>query len=103
VDWLVRDGLLVHEPIVADVVEDRVQGIPSRTVRYRFLRATGVTKSYIRQLERARQAVALLEQGVSVLDTAYQVGYADQAHLTRSLKRFIGQTPAQIARVNPPE
>lgn len=26
-----------------------------------------------------------------------QVGYADQAHLNRSLKRFIGQTPSQIA------
>ena len=27
-------------------------------------------------------------------------GYADQPHLTRSLKRFAGQTPSQIA-VNP--
>ena len=31
----------------------------------------------------------------------YHAGYADQPHLTRSLKRFIGQTPAQILRSNP--
>lgn len=29
-------------------------------------------------------------------DVAYQAGYADQPHLTRSLKRFVGQTPGQI-------
>jgi AraC-like DNA-binding protein len=40
----------------------------------------------------------LLQQGVSILDTVYEVGYADQAHMTRSLKRLIGQTPTQIAR-----
>jgi hypothetical protein len=25
-----------------------------------------------------------------------RTGYADQAHLTRSVKRFIGQTPSHI-------
>jgi AraC-like DNA-binding protein len=38
-----------------------------------------------------------LRQGVSILDTVEQAGYADQPHLTRSLKRLIGQTPAQLA------
>ncbi|MGH9628219.1 MAG: hypothetical protein ACRD7E_07755 [Bryobacteraceae bacterium] len=31
-----------------------------------------------------------------MLDVAYEAGYFDQAHLTRSLKRLIGQTPADI-------
>jgi methylphosphotriester-DNA--protein-cysteine methyltransferase len=53
----------------------------------------------LEQIERAQQAAALLEQGVSLLDVVYQVGYADQPHMTRSLKRFIGQTPAQIAHL----
>jgi AraC-like DNA-binding protein len=39
-----------------------------------------------------------LKQGVSILDTVYEAGYFDQAHLTRSLKHLIGQTPAQIIR-----
>jgi AraC-like DNA-binding protein len=28
---------------------------------------------------------------------ARRAGYVDQPHLTRSLKRFVGQTPSQIA------
>jgi methylphosphotriester-DNA--protein-cysteine methyltransferase len=39
-----------------------------------------------------------LKQGVSILDTVHEAGYFDQAHLTRSLKYLIGQTPAKIAR-----
>jgi hypothetical protein len=34
----------------------------------------------------------------SILDTVDLAGYADQPHLTGSLKRYMGQTPAQILR-----
>jgi AraC-like DNA-binding protein len=97
VDRLVRGGLLMYEPVVESILDERPKTMPSRTARHRFLRATGLTKSYIHQVERAKHAVTLLEQGVSILDTVYQTGYADQAHLTRSFKRLIGQSPAQIA------
>ena len=50
----------------------------------------------IRQIERARYAMTLLCQGTSILDTVYKAGYYDQSHMTNSLKRFLGQTPAQI-------
>lgn len=63
-----------------------------------FLRATGMTYSTWRQIERARHATNLLREGVSILDTAYQAGYFDQSHLTRSLTQRIGQTPAEIIR-----
>ncbi|MCL4303751.1 MAG: hypothetical protein KJ077_49150 [Anaerolineae bacterium] len=36
-------------------------------------------------------------------DVVYQAGYADQPHLTRSLKHFVGQTPAQIIRLSQSE
>jgi transcriptional regulator GlxA family with amidase domain len=40
-----------------------------------------------------------LRDGAAPLaDVAVDTGYFDQAHLTRSLRHFIGQTPAQIAR-----
>jgi methylphosphotriester-DNA--protein-cysteine methyltransferase len=91
--------LLLCDPVVNAVLQDQPQEISLRTVRRRFLFATGLTPKLIEQIKRAQQATALLEQGVSILDVAHQVGYADQPHMTRSLKRFIGQTPAQIARV----
>ncbi len=93
---LVRDGLLVREPIVDAALGGQLQELSLRSVQRRFLQATGLTHSTIRQIERARQAAALLEQGVSILDTVEQTGYADQPHLTRALKRLIGQTPGQL-------
>jgi hypothetical protein len=97
VDWLARDGLLVHDPLVDAVLNGTPPAISQRTLQRRFLGATGLTQGTFYQIERARQAVRLLKQGVSILDTAYQAGYFDQSHMTRSLKQFVGQTPAQIA------
>jgi hypothetical protein len=80
------------------VPDNHLSELAPRTVRHRFRHATGLTQTYIRQMQRAQQAVALLQQGTSIPDTVYELGYFDQPHLTRSLKRFIGTTPAQIAR-----
>lgn len=93
---LVRQELLVQESVVEAVLQNRPLELSLRSVQRRFLRATGLTHSTLDQIERARQAVTLLEQGVSIADAVYQAGYADQPHLTRSLKRFMGQTPGQI-------
>lgn len=102
VDRLVRDGLLVREPVVDAVLQDQPLALSSRSVQRRFLHATGLTHSSIRQIARARQAMTLLQRGVPILDTVYEVGYTDQPHMTKSLKHFIGQTPAQIARMSQP-
>jgi AraC-like DNA-binding protein len=103
IDRLVREDVLVRDPVVNTVLQDQPQEMASRTVRHRFLRATGLTQSHIRQAERAQRAEALLQRGVSILDTVYEAGYYDQPHLTRSLKQWIGHTPAQIIRMSEPE
>jgi hypothetical protein len=102
VDRLVREDVLVCDPVVNAVLQGHPQEVSSRTARNRFLRATGLTQSHIRQVERAQRAAELLKQGVSILDTVYEVGYFDQPHLTRSLKQWIGHTPAQIMRMSKP-
>ena len=38
-------------------------------------------------------AKRLLEQGVSPVDTALQVGFSDQSHFTNYFSRFIGLSP----------
>ena len=95
---LVHDGLIVMDPAVTAALTGQPQGRTIRTTQRHFLKTTGVTRSTIRQIERARQATNLLKQGVSILDAVYEAGYYDQAHLTRSLVHFIGQTPGQIIR-----
>lgn len=98
VNRLVRNDLLVRDPVVNGVLQDQPQDFSIRTIRRRFLHVTGVTHSTIRQIERARKALALLQSGASILDTVHETGYFDQPHLTKSLKYLMGVTPAQIAR-----
>lgn len=98
VNQLVRNEVLVHDPLVDHVRHGRVPDMPSRTVRHRFAQATGLTQSHVYQWERAQQAAVLLQQGTSILDTLEATGYFDQSHLTKALKRFVGQTPAQLLR-----
>lgn len=93
---LVRQGLLVHDPVVDAVLQNQRIEFSKRTVERRFLRATGLTHGTLNQIERARQSATLLEQGLPIADAVFQGGYADQPHLTRSLKRFVGVTPAQV-------
>ncbi|MCB0210948.1 MAG: helix-turn-helix transcriptional regulator [Anaerolineae bacterium] len=97
---LMREGLLVRDPVVEAVLQNQPLDMSLRSAQRRFLRATGLTRGTFEQIERARQAVNLLEQGTSIVDAVYHAGYADQPHLTRSLKRFVGQTPAQILRTD---
>jgi AraC-like DNA-binding protein len=103
VDCLVHKDLLARDPLVDAALEGHLKDPDPRTVQRHFLRTTGLTQSAVRQIERARYATRLLQQGVSILDTVEQAGYFDQPHLTRSLKHFIGQTPAQIREQSRPE
>jgi Helix-turn-helix domain len=98
VNRLIREGVLVRDPVVEAAILGQTPDMSIRSLQYRFLQATGLTHKTIQQIERARSAVPLLEQGTPVLDTAFGLGYFDQAHLTNSLKRFIGKTLEQIAQ-----
>jgi AraC-like DNA-binding protein len=98
IDRLVREELLAFDPLVGAVLDGRGRDLSPRSVQSRFLRATGITQVTVKQIERATEAVAMLERGVSIADTIFEAGYFDQAHLTRSLKRFTGRTPGEIAR-----
>jgi AraC-like DNA-binding protein len=97
VDMLAREEVLAHDPIVEAVLQGQQPEIAPRTLRHRFLQATGLAHGRIYQIERAQRAAALLESGVPILEAVAELGYYDQPHLTRSLKRFIGYTPAQLA------
>lgn len=92
----VSQGLILHDPVVAESLQDDVDGQSKRTLQRRVARATGLTRSTIMQIARAEKAVEPLGNGLSPQDVALLLGYADQPHLTRSLRRFIGQTPAQV-------
>lgn len=100
---LIRAGLLMHDPIVSAALGGKTPDLSPRAVQYRFMQATGLSHKRIQQIERARQAMALLQNGTSILEATFESGYFDQSHMTNSLRRFIGQTPAQLARTDSSE
>jgi AraC-like DNA-binding protein len=93
---LAQAGLLVHDPVVAAALSGEVEGLSTRSVERRVARSTGLNRGAIERIRRAERAVELLSRGVPPADVAGRTGYADQPHLTRSLRRFVGQTPSQI-------
>jgi AraC-like DNA-binding protein len=92
VQRLARSGVLARDAVVDGVL------LSLRSTQRHFLRSTGMSYAKFRQIERARFATILLREGVAILDVVERAGYFDQAHLTRSLRRFIGETPARLAR-----
>jgi AraC-like DNA-binding protein len=40
----------------------------------------------------------LLREGAPIADVVWQCGFYDHAHLTRSLRQWIGKTPTEINR-----
>jgi len=95
---LVKSGLIARNSIVDAALRGEPQALSLRSTQRHFLRATGMTQTTFRQIERARHATNLLKRGFSIADTVHEAGFFDQAHLSRSLKHLIGQTPAKIAR-----
>jgi hypothetical protein len=97
VDRLIRRELIVRDEIVEGLVEGRPRAISERSVQRHFLLSMGMTAKRLEQIQRARRAAALLQGGRRPVDVALELGYADQPHLTRSLKAILGKTPRQIA------
>jgi AraC-like DNA-binding protein len=103
VEKLLQRGLLARDRVVEDALAGRAQSLTPRTVQRHFRRTTGLTQSTIARIERARAAAEHLKRGEAVLDVVHTAGYADQPHLTNTLKRLIGRTPAQLAGLKPSE
>ncbi|BAL96442.1 AraC family transcriptional regulator [Rubrivivax gelatinosus] len=76
----------------------RQLGVGERTLERLLHTATGRPPRYWHGLARARRAARALATAEPLADLAAQHGYADQAHLTRELRAWFGQTPAALRR-----
>jgi hypothetical protein len=96
VDRLVREGVVVRDPLVADVLQGRTPAVSARTVERRFRAATGLTRRAVAQIERVRSAATALATGASVHDVIAHHGYYDEPHLARGLRRYVGRSAQQV-------
>ncbi|MEZ5427660.1 MAG: AraC family transcriptional regulator [Pyrinomonadaceae bacterium] len=65
-----------------------------------FKKHTGLPPhAYLEQI-RVNRAKELLRSGTSIIETANELGFFDQSHLTKTFKRFAGTTPGQYLQGN---
>ncbi|HEX4723042.1 MAG TPA: helix-turn-helix domain-containing protein [Pseudonocardiaceae bacterium] len=65
-----------------------------------FTRELGVSLTAYRNRVRVGRAVTRLTEGGTSLSTlAADLGFADQAHLTRTIRRQLGHTPTSLRRL----
>lgn len=96
VQRLANKGLLARDPEVTAWLDDELPELSTRTRQRRFQSVVGMSHTSLRQIERARFAVQLLRERISIADVVWRCGYYDHAHLTRSLRRWIGIPPSSI-------
>ncbi|MBP7857914.1 helix-turn-helix transcriptional regulator [Candidatus Saccharibacteria bacterium] len=93
---LIQRRFLKNDDIVEGVLSSKPLAASKRSVQNHFQHTTGITKKDFEQIRRAQEAVRLLQEGVKPVDVASSVGYSDQAHLTRSIKKIMGHLPSDI-------
>ncbi|MFE9558899.1 helix-turn-helix domain-containing protein [Streptomyces sp. NPDC006703] len=81
----------------------KLLGVSPYRLSRAFPRELGVTVTHYRQRVRIGRALDRLEAGENSLSTlAADLGYADQAHLTRTMRQYLGHTPAALRRLLTP-
>jgi AraC-like DNA-binding protein len=101
IDRLVRQGLIRSEPVVDLILSNQLpaSSLTPRSLQRRFQQATGLSHRAVKNIDRARKAMGLLETGTPIFDVIHDLGFVDQPHLTKTLKHLVGLTPGQISGV----
>mgnify|MGYP002278480471 CR=1 FL=1 len=72
-------------------------GVSERHLRRTFQQAVGMSLKDYGQIVRFHRALRMLVSSqIKPAEVAYECGYADQAHMARSFKRFGGFTPSRV-------
>lgn len=73
-------------------------GISDRQLRRRFTRVVGLPPKSFAVCQRIIGALKLMVMNpeLSISDVVYQVGFADQSHLTNTFQQYLRTTPAKL-------
>jgi AraC-like DNA-binding protein len=107
---VIGDGVLAaaaREAVLADVPEAAtlcglagLLGVSPFRLSRVFSRQTGVSLTRYRNRVRVGRAMDRISEGETALaDLAQDLGFADQAHLTRTVREHVGRTPVALRRL----
>lgn len=95
-----KKRVLRSNDLVAQVLKGSTDPAPDRTVQHNFMRTTGITQTDFRLIRRAQEAVRRLKAGGAGADVAAELGYADQPHMIKSIKKIMGCLPSDLEAVH---
>jgi AraC-like DNA-binding protein len=95
VAWTAAAIRSVHGSVSVDDIGRRLSLSRSRLAQ-RFLERTGVTPKRFARIVRFHRALSLLAHSESIITTAAETGYYDQAHMYRDFTEFACMTPGEF-------
>jgi hypothetical protein len=98
VDAFVAAGVLVRDPLVAEVLDGGSPDVSPRTVQRRVAATTGLTLGTIRQIARAREAALRLGPWHPRSSRWCTSWASTTSRISRALGRFIGRTATELAQ-----
>jgi hypothetical protein len=100
VDAMVAANLLTSNDLVARAFSENPKAASPRSVQQHFRKTTGLTQKDFQLIRRAQEAVRQLKAGQSAAEVAAGLGYTDQSHMIKSIKKIMGQLPSNLDPVH---
>ena len=100
VDAMIAAGLLLSDDLVARAFGETPKAASARSAQLHFKRTTGITQKSFQMIRRAQEAVRRLKAGETPAGVAAELGYTDQAHMIKSIKKIMGVLPSNLDAVH---
>jgi AraC-like DNA-binding protein len=99
-DMMVAAHLLQSDDVVARAFTETPKAASKRSVQEHFKKTTGITQKDFQLIRRAQEAVRRLKAGEMPAAVAVDLGYADQPHMIKSVKKIMGSLPSNLDSVH---
>jgi len=100
VEELAAKHIIKIDEVVAAVLAGTPKALSDRVMQRHFHKVTGMSKKGLEQIHRAQEAVRILQAGKPPREAAADAGYADQAHMAKSLKKLMDSKPSDTKHIH---
>ncbi|MBZ9821571.1 helix-turn-helix domain-containing protein [Mesorhizobium sp. CA4] len=97
---MVKANLLQSDDLVAKAFTPKPKAASRRSVQQHFKKTTGITQKDFQLIRRAQEAVRRLKRGENSAAVAADLGYSDQPHMIKSIKKIMGHLPSNLDPVH---
>jgi hypothetical protein len=97
---MIEAGLLRSDDVVARAFTTTPKAASKRSIQQHFKKATGITQKDFQLIRRAQEAVRRLKAGEKPAAVAADLGYSDQSHMIKSIKKIMGHLPSNLDGVH---